>query len=299
MPHIYNPVSGYIVSANNPAVSSHYPYSLTFRCGITPYRAQRITELLKAKSDLTTKDMEAIQNDTVSLLWKDLRNDLLKTKALDNRGQKALTMLQDWDGNMSLDSIPATVFTYWYKEISKLIPENIKEFSNWPEPEFIKQQLSKNGKYCRTSSSKDCAEFLSSSLQSAMAKLTQEHGNLEHNWLWGKLHTAAFKELGLGEVKLLGWIWNRSISTAGDPYTVNVGTYEQYGYNQVDGVGYRQIIDLYNIENSEYIHAMGQSNDFLSKNYADQMILWRDGKYISMSENKHTPNKTLILEPKL
>ena len=77
---------------------------------------------------------------------------------------------------------------------------------------------------------------------------------------------------------------------------MNVGTYGDKNFQETTGASYRQIIDLGNLNNSEFIQTLGQSDDIFSKNYDDQMILWREGKYISMS-NQVEPEKVLVLQP--
>ena len=301
MPHVFNPSDGYIITANNKIVSDNYPYNLTFRCKTAPYRAERIHNLITRQSKLTKVDLEKIQNDTHSYLWKDLRSELLNTYTTDDSSKKALAELKKWDGNMDIKSEAATIFTYWFKELSKIVPEKIQGSSKWPEPLFLKQQLKDNGEFCKTGNSNNCQIFLSNSLKAALVNLEHEKGKNEKKWNWGNAHRAFFKDMGLGEVKYLSWIWNRNIPTAGDGFTVNVGSFDFNSLNQIAGPGYRQIIDLNNFDNSVFIQALGQSNNVFNRNYDNLMPLWRDGKYVPMSSSKELwgKYKTLILEPKL
>jgi penicillin G amidase len=283
LPHVYNPQEGYIVSANNKIVTNTYPYSLTFRCGIAPYRAERITELIKNNRALTRVDVEKIQNDTVSYLWRDLRTTLLKTTPLDEASQNILNKLQVWNGDMHVGSEEATIFSYWYRNLRKLMPEDLMTFSEGTDPLFIKQQLSSNGPYCRTKNTKDCQQFLSQSLQDTATKLNKIPS---HRWKWGDIHAATFEELGLGGVNYLGWIWNRKTPTPGDAYTINVGSYDVATLNQIEGAGYRQIIDFNDFNDSRYVITLGQSENVLTAHYQDQMHLWSKGQYLKMSSNK-------------
>lgn len=297
MPHTFNPPEGYIVSANNQVASSHYPYSLAYRCGVAPYRAQRIIDsIVHHPAPLTISDMAAIQNDTVSYLWKDFRSILLQTAPFNERSQKALVLLSQWDGNVQRNSVAATLFEYWYKQFNQLTPVTIRQLSEWPEPQFIKQQLAENGPYCQRAGAKDCKQFLSISLDRAMSELIKQHGHNDKQWAWGKVHHAVFSELGLGTVNAIGWLWNREISTSGDPYTVNVGSYDFNDFHQIEGPGYRQIIDLNNWKNSRYIQALGQTDSIVNRHHSDLMPLWRDGKYLSMdvSQNKNVEILRLV-----
>ena len=294
LPHIYNPPEGYIVSANNRVADAHYRYATSFLHFDPPYRAERIVDLLHKHFPLIdTKTMEQIQLDTVSLVWRQIKPLLLLTKPLNNNSQLALSVLKNWNGNADINSEAKTIFAYWYRELSQtLTPNFIAEFIKNPDPVFIENQLNdlnKNSKH-------NLDSLLSQTLKSSMAKLIQDHGDNPKNWPWGKIHQAGFSELGLGGVKYIGWIWNRYIEAPGGLYTVNVGTYGDKNFQETTGASYRQIIDLGNLNNSEFIQTLGQSDDIFSKNYDDQMILWREGKYISMS-NQVEPEKVLVLQP--
>ncbi|KAB8028086.1 penicillin acylase family protein [Fluviispira multicolorata] len=299
MPNKLNPEAGFIVSANNKVVSNNYPYSLTPRCETAPYRASRIIDLLHNNEKLTLLDFKKIQNDTVSYLWNDFKSILLNTTPTDSKALEALEKLKKWNGDMNINSHEATLFAYWFRELGKIVPDNLKVFSQWPEPLFIKNQLETNGKFCQNNEAKNCSEFLSNSLNKTMKAISQDKGTHQKNWNWGYTHKAIFNEIGLSENKYLSWFWNRSISSPGDGFTVNVGSYEFNNFSQIAGAGYRQIVDFNNLEESVYIQALGQSGNIFSKNYDDLMPLWRDGKYIPMSSEKERWGKyeTLILEP--
>jgi len=292
LPHVLNPPEGYIVSANNRVVSAHYPYALTFRWNDPDYRAKRIIELLHADRPLDTSKMENIQLDTYSLLWRDMAPILLKTKPLDQNSEEALNILKDWSGDSNITSAQKTIFAYWYRELEKMMPQFVREQSKYPEPLFIQQQLASSGPYCQ-----NCSDFLSQSLQTAMKNLTQDLGNNPHAWEWGNVHHAVFSELGLGTVKILGSLWNRSISTPGGLFTVNVGTYDLDSFTQTDGASYREVLDVGDWANSQYIQTLGQSENIFSRNYDDLMPKWRDGKYVPIRTSSKGRAKVLRLMP--
>jgi penicillin amidase len=65
-PYWINPPEGQLVSANNRSVAPDHPVQVG-HSWMAPYRAQRITELLGQRSDLTLDDMAAIQTDQLSI----------------------------------------------------------------------------------------------------------------------------------------------------------------------------------------------------------------------------------------
>ncbi len=293
MPHVLNPPEGYIVSANNRVVSDHYPFALNFRWNDPDYRAKRIVELLNSNRPLSLSRMQKIQLDTVSLLWRNMSPTLLHTKPLDPKSQQVLDILKEWDGNSHLASVQKTIFAYWYRELEKMTPDFIREQSKFPEPLFIQQQLEANGAYCNHNAS----EFLSQSLKTATQKLTQDLGSNPRSWAWSNVHQAKFTELGLGGIKILGHLWNRAIPTPGGLFTINVGTYDFTDFTQTDGASYREILDVGDWSNSEYIQTLGQSEDVFSRNYDDLMPMWRDGKYVAIDGKTSGKTKVLTLVP--
>jgi len=274
LPHVYNPPEGLIVTANNKTASSHYPYAINFRWSVPAFRAERIIKLLKENVPLNAEKFEHIQYDTHSSLWAFFSKDFLNTKPLDHESQMALDELNKWDGNADRQSIGETVFAYWYRELGNLTPTYIRGIMRFPEPYYIKHEI------------EETPDILSKSLSAAMKTLIKEKGENPQNWMWGKVHYAVFRELGLGVVPGIGAYWNRDISTPGDLYTINVGTYNFKTFEQEDGAGFREIIDFNNLNDSLYVQTLGQSNDPFAQNYQDQMELWRDGKYLSMSEDE-------------
>jgi penicillin amidase len=71
LPHLYDPPGHFIVTANHRPAARGYPYSL----GVDwpePYRALRITQLLRGRNKLTPDDFARFQGDTVSLQARQL-----------------------------------------------------------------------------------------------------------------------------------------------------------------------------------------------------------------------------------
>ncbi|HLM60712.1 MAG TPA: penicillin acylase family protein [Pyrinomonadaceae bacterium] len=77
LPHVLNPSSGIIVTANSRVVGKSYPYHLTHAWS-PPYRARRIYDLLTAKKRLTIEDFRRIQGDIISPAALIFRRELLR-----------------------------------------------------------------------------------------------------------------------------------------------------------------------------------------------------------------------------
>src|SRR5205807_9214641 len=66
LPHVYDPPSGIIVTANQRVVGNDYPYFLS-HVWLPPYRARRIFDLLSAKPKLSVDDFRNVQTDVYSI----------------------------------------------------------------------------------------------------------------------------------------------------------------------------------------------------------------------------------------
>ncbi|QXF35448.1 penicillin acylase family protein [Photorhabdus luminescens] len=295
MPHVLNPEKGYIVSANNKIVSEQYPFLLTSSWNVPPYRAKRITDTIINSQKINIEDTKKLQNDIKSYLWLDFMPILLeKTKPNDDLSEVALEKLQKWDGEMVRNRIEPTIWSYWYEELSKM--NNIIDTPfKWSESLFLKKQLSSEGSFCLTEFTQNCSDYLSKSLHAAMTRLKSDNGDNLSKWQWGRVHQAQFKGLVIGESPWLGWLWNRDIATNGGKYTVNVGIYDD-DFKNIVGPGYRQIIDLADIDNNSlFILSLGQSGNILHKNYDDMLQLWQKSDYIKLYNNNLI--KKLSFEP--
>ncbi|SJN53703.1 Penicillin acylase 2 precursor [Vibrio ruber DSM 16370] len=305
LPQSYNPKTGFIASANNKAAPDSYPYQIDLRWMAAPYRVERIIELISSKSKLSMKDNIDIQNDVKNEIWHQLRPILLTTKPLNKESKEGLEYLKSWDGHMTENSIAASIFAYWDREINRLYPSKYQSDSD--EPLFIFSQLSHNGQYCQKAGFSDCDAFLQNSLQVAMQKLIDDQGNTPENWHWGEIHIASFKNSVFGDVPLLKYIFNRQVSTAGGNQTINDGGYD-HSFTQVEGASYRHIINLNDLDDSLFIHPLGQSENPLDENYDNLLEQWKEGNYITIkaqnvadtcdiSNEKQIESGCLILQP--
>jgi penicillin amidase len=118
LPHVYDPPSGIIVTANQRVVGSDYPYFVS-HVWAAPYRARRIFDLLSAKPRLTIDDFRRIQGDVYSI--GNVTFARAAAKILSEPGAVAtgsgtkpglpalIADLNSWDGLMTADSHMAII----------------------------------------------------------------------------------------------------------------------------------------------------------------------------------------------
>ena len=111
LPRLYNPDSGFIVTANNRMIADDYPYFM----GIEFYpgwRASRIETILQRKGKHTIRDMEEMQLDTGSTFAEALAPWIGLLNSEDPWEKTALNELRQWNYRMDADSAAALVFHY-------------------------------------------------------------------------------------------------------------------------------------------------------------------------------------------
>ncbi|QLG11219.1 penicillin acylase family protein [Deinococcus sp. D7000] len=302
LPHTYNPADGLVVTANNKVVPDSYAYNLgNERNWAEPYRAARITELLTAKPDgLTVQDVKAVQLDTVSLVWQDMKDALLATQPDGDLSRQALELLRGWDGNERIDAVAPTIFEAWLMGLQKMAQDELGNGTTLNSLSVLKQ-LQADGELCRDEAAKiqNCAATLTASLKTAVDDLSARLGTDPSAWTYGKLHHVASNHRAFGNVKALAWLFNHSAPTNGGTNTVNVARPEGGTFNQTHGPSYRQIIDLSDPNKSVYIGSLGQGGNPLGAHVSDQQPLWIAGEYLPMStdEKDWGAAKTLTLTP--
>jgi len=190
---------------------------------------------------------------------------------------------------MSLDSTEATLFQTWVMELSKLVEQELN--STWDQPLWLKWAYTQNqDPACAQAGG--CLVYAAKALKLAVDR--------HHNKIpkWGDVHLVKFNHIMSDSS--LGCLFSREAPHGGDAYTVNVGDASSKDFSMVAGPSYRQIIDLSNWNNSEWIIPIGNSGNLFSYHFDDWLPLWRDGEYLMMNFYAPTTRdaRVLLLKPK-
>ena len=297
LPQIYNPERGYIVTANNRIVPDNYPYLISLEWA-EPYRATRIRELIEEKindrEQLSLADMQDIQLDQVSLLFRDFQ-PVLSQFHVQGKAKKWLDKLLDWDGDMQLDSQEATIFQSWYSQLvdqlTTALGDNVvitNRFSE-PLPRFFLSAFEQGTENLVKPLNLSAEEWVQKGADIFEEVVASFAGSVP---AWGEVHQAIFEHAVLP--------LDRKIGYGGDRYTVNVGGYEldtSQGFQMKAGVSYRQIVDLENLENSVFIQPPGQSGNIFSPYFDNLLSPWQRGEYLSMQTEDYPVAVEFDLEP--
>lgn len=301
LPRTLDPARGYLVTANHRVVSSRYPWPLS-RDFVEPYRARRIEDRLLALPRATPEDMHSIQEDRVSYQARDLLPRLLATRPSGDGGRDAIRSLRAWNGEFGPASVPASIYAAWYAELSKMPEDELGEpAASGVRSRFLMNALDTNSSWCddvRTPRTETCADFLTSTLDRALATLRARLGKKPSGWRWDRLHRARFPHAVLDGVPLLSRLASLETGQGGDGSTVNVGAYRRDGtFRMTDGPSYRQIVDWGSPAEARWVGATGQSGNFFERGYRDFLPLWRDGKDVPM-KGEPGERRVFVIEPR-
>lgn len=322
LPQLWNPESGFIVTANNKVVDHTYPHHLSWDY-MPGYRAERIQTLLTAREKLSAEDFRAIQVDVYCLPGKEFAEQCRGLLPADPLEQQALQALLTWDGHLTTDTVGGTVyqvmlnlavrraylpvlgeelFQSWMGKGNILMPANSTVGRSTTA--LLRELKARDASFFaigRPAAQAEAAAadmrdkgapvqadpwdaLLAACLTEAAAYLKGTLGADPGQWQWGKLHR--FK-LGhpMGAVKPLHLIFNGPEAGIGGDTATPLQT--AYVPHQPYGAtawapSYRQILDFADLARSVSVHPVGQSGHPGSRHYLDLFPLWIKGEYHPM-----------------
>jgi len=104
-----------------------------------------------------------------------------------------------------------------------------------------------------------------------------------------------------GSVALLAPIFDVTVPTGGDTYTINVGQYwaneAKMPFASRHAASLRAVYDLSNLENSQFIYQTGQSGLVFSRRYRDMSAAWAGVRYRPLQLNPSGIRHTVVMTP--
>jgi penicillin G amidase len=272
LPHVYDPPSGMIVTANQRVVGSSYPYFVS-HVWASPYRARRIFDLLSAKSKLTTDEFRKIQGDVYSISGKTFAEQAAKSlRSAGFQPSSFISELESWDGRMSADSRMAVMVSqmrlaFRQRVVSAAIGPDLARIYGWPEADvLIDRLIAEQPREWLPKDFATYADLFKASYEDARQVLTKNLGEDETKWSWGAQAKARFTH-PLAAAPLIGAQFIIApFPQNGSGGTVNVGS----------AVSMRFIADLSDWNNSQHGIPLGQSGLPNSPHWKDQLDDWRN-----------------------
>lgn len=279
LPHLFDPPSGIIVTANQRIVGRDYTHFLTHQWP-APYRARRILDLLQAKQRLTADDFRAIQGDTYSISAATFAREVSKLAretahtATGDKWRETISLFENWDGRMNADSraalLAATMRAAFRNRIltAALGPELFKGYGWSNSDTLIDRIITEKPREWLPKEFKDYAELLRASEKEARETLAKRFGADESQWTWGRSAQVTFPH-PLARAPLIGLQFTIPTfpqnGSGGNTATVNVGR----------NVSMRLIADPADWDKTQQGIPLGESGDPSSPHWSDQLADWR------------------------
>jgi penicillin amidase len=265
LPMLYNPPSGFIVTANQRIVGTDYKYQQLARDFASPWRAKRIYELIKNNPKITMDNVSDIQRDVQSFPHQKLAVDLLNNNAASG---ETLSDLRGWDGRMTANSRPALIVN----EIRNCVANKIAE-DNFPVPSFVIRErlmyriIDEKPSRWLPSKFSSFNDLYKTCDTESRAKLTKDYGD-QANWTWGKFFKSKYPH-PLAIAPLIGDKFKiPEVGINGSGTTPNVGS----------NVSMRFVTSPQNWDETRHQIPLGQSGNPESSFWKDQWDAWNTGK---------------------
>ena len=279
LPHLFDPPSGIIVTANQRIVGSNYPYHLTHSWA-QPYRARRILELLQQRPKLTADDFRAVLGDVYSIAGVTFAREtakILRPKlaAQDDSLKQTVAAFETWDGLLNADSNVAPLVAQMRMAFRTRIitaalgAERARSFGWSNFDTTLDRILVEQRKEWLPAEYSDFSLLLRACYGDAREALTKSLGADETKWTWGNLVKSRFPH-PLAQVPLIG------AQFAIPPFPQN-GTGFLVGATVNVGapVSMRLIADPSDWDKTQHGIALGESGIPSSPHWSDQLADWR------------------------
>jgi len=273
-PHVYDPPSGIIVTANNRLVGNDYPYYITDNWA-APYRAHRIYDLLTAKEKLNVEDFRAIQADTYSYPDAALVAELVKLGQPLQDGspewQEMLTALNGSDAMLSAESSAGALSaamrdTLLRRIVAGALGDDLAKRYSWSgSGTFLNRIITTQPREWLPKEFDSYQALFLAAYKDALELITKRLGANRAQWTWGRLSQVRFQHPLAGMPSVGSKFAVEPVPQSGGNYTVNRGAL----------VSMRYIADLSNWDNTRQGIPLGESGDPASPHWKDQLESWR------------------------
>lgn len=302
LPHLENPESGYIVTANNRVASAEYPYWLG--CDfLSGDRAERIIELILNRPSIDREYMQDMQFDQVSPSAQTVANVVGKL-AVEAELQPVVDLLGSWNGTVGANDPAAVVYQVLVQHLLQMIlgrhlGDHAPRYSGkiahemsgggiwgYHAREWLRALLAApQSPWFDLGAGENRDDVLRQALRSTVAFLTEEQGPDMHAWAWGWYHQLTFRHT-LGRQRPLDELFNRGpYPVGGDAHTIWSTTSMMDRLDSSEGIigpPFRFIADLSDLNQSVGLLAPGQSGQPGSPHYDDQVRAWFQQGYHPM-----------------
>ncbi|PLR75887.1 penicillin acylase family protein [Bacillus sp. V3-13] len=311
LPSEYNPEKGWLGSANEMNLPDDYDYE-KYKLGFewsSPYRYQRIKEVLDKKKKVGIEDSLRLQTDYSSIPARRITDLLDGLKSNDKKVKDGLKLLQKWNGNLSADSAAGALFEVWYQNhlrkavVQQILPKAAANDIGSGDPVVILDLLENPDKRFGVNPENTRDQILLTSLKNAIAQVEGLLGPRMKDWQWGDLHHVYLEHQlsSLVDERTRRILNVGPVPRGGSGDTVGNTSYSRSNFRQTSGATYRMVLDVGRWDNSIAVNSPGQSGDPESRHYKDLFKKWASDEAIPLlySRNKieQAAEERIILLP--
>jgi penicillin amidase len=316
LPHLRDPESGYLATANNLPSATGPDLGSDFLDG---YRVARISELLAARDDWDPAAALRMQMDRRSLPWREIRDTVLAAAEGRPGLERARRLLAGWDGDLGAGSPAATLFEVLVAElVQRIVHARAPQSARWALGEGFHPLVPLNMFLVRRMShllrlldeqpdgwfDVGWPALVADSLVAAESLLVGRFGNDPAGWAWGTVRPLTLKH-PLGTRPPLDRVFNLGpVPHGGDANTVNpapVDPADPLGNPDFAIASLRMVVDVGAWERSRFVLPGGQSGNPFSRHYGDMFGLWQKGDAVPIpwteDEVARATRRPLVLEP--
>lgn len=277
---IYNPSENFVYTANYNENKAPNGVLISQDTGGF-YRQKRLKNLLQSKEKISQQDFMDFQNDQFSEEAREYLPLMLKHTKVTDINPEVIGYLENWDFQLTKNSIGGTIYKIWlYETIKKILIPLIGK--NLVEPYLASSPFELKRLFQLFEAKKEELDnLLNETLKITIEFLSEKLSSDYSKWKWGEIHKTTLTHpfsLVSEEAKVLNI---GPFKTGGDANTLCNGYYIPTSDFQVfAGPSYRQIHDLTDWDKSLVALPGGQSGLPFHKHYNDLMKLWVRGKYV-------------------
>lgn len=313
-PHLYNPESGVIVSANyKPVVQGPIPWVGMWQA---KDRFFRIETLLAQKEKWDLENLKMVQTDEYVPFYKSFIDDYLSDVEPKNELEKiVLEKMKQWDGDSSKTSPSSSVYSVVYHILIKNIlqdelgEERLSTYLGGSDGHsflyyILKQKNSILWDDISTKEKQETAkDIINLTYTEAVEFLKTQLGANPEAWQWGKLNSLEIKHVMGQKGFPLNKIFNlgpKSVGGGANQVNAMGSLKRNLQFDVHYGPSTRRLIDFKDPTKSYGLLPTGNSGHRSSKNYSDQMTFLINNTYRTQNmsfENLEGPVKKMILSP--
>ncbi len=299
MPHVYDPPSGILATANGRIAPDGYKYSISTEWE-APWRTDRIYRVLESGKKFAPADMLALQLDLSSTYDRFCADKFVyavdHVASASDRARRAAEILRDWDGRMSEDSAAPTIETKARQELARLLLEpklgaasdkshpgalSWKSYHWAMSSVWLENVLTRQPVRWLPPGYSDYGSLLTAAVENVVKQTEVASGDASKvsaqvpsdlgQWKWGKNHPVEIDHLVLSHLPVIGRFTGPGVHPlSGSGYTVKAvgGDFEP---------SERLTWNFADFDESTLNVVTGESGIFLSPYYMDQWAAWYGG----------------------